>query len=149
MDMSFEEAKLAHPKLSLENSQETSDEDENYNCFAFAADDNEKWWSPLRYYYWPPNFKRELSLACFIEVWVTLLNYKLCGMDKEYEEDFEKVAIYCKIGTDEPEHMAKQLENGRWKSKLGEDIDIEHDLETLEDEFYGEVTIILKRKKNE
>jgi len=147
--MSFEEAKLDHPELNLENSQETSPEDENYNCFAFAADDNEKWWSPLRRYYWPPNFPRELELKCFINVWITLLNYEPCGMDENYEMGFEKVAIYCKVGTEEPTHMANQLENGRWKSKLGENIDIEHDLETLEDEFYGRVIIILKRRKNE
>jgi len=44
-----------------------------------------------------------------------------------------------------PTHAARQLENGRWTSKLGELEDIEHDLHHLASGAYGAVVQILKR----
>ena len=60
------------------------------------------------------------------------------------ETNFEKVAIYTKGS--KPTHMARQLENGKWTSKLGSDEDLEHHtLEGLECDLYGKATIFMKR----
>jgi hypothetical protein len=56
----------------------------------------------------------------------------------------EKVALYADANGC-PTHVARQLPNGRWTSKLGELEDIEHDLPALEGDLYGSVTLVLKR----
>jgi hypothetical protein len=146
--MSFEERQKEHPNLSLLNSQPTSPEDENYNCFAFAANDTSTWWQPTEGYYWVPGIKRELNLNGFIEAF-SKMGYISCGLNSDYEEGYEKVAIYCKPSIDEPTHMARQLHTGKWTSKLGGDVDIEHDnLGALENGDYGTVKMILKRSSN-
>jgi len=46
--------------------------------------------------------------------------------------------------------MARQLENGKWTSKLGELEDIEHDtLDVFDDSDYGTVACIMKKSKSE
>ena len=58
----------------------------------------------------------------------------------------EKVALY--VGPDQsPAHAARQLDNGRWISKLGPGMDIEHELKWLEGEQYGLVAAILARRR--
>jgi hypothetical protein len=46
-----------------------------------------------------------------------------------------------------PTHMARQLSNGNWTSKLGDAEDIEHaQLEQLEGDIYGVAYQFLRRK---
>lgn len=42
-------------------------------------------------------------------------------------------------------HVARQLESGRWSSKLGEEMDLEHDLAALEGPLYGRVVKFMER----
>lgn len=44
-----------------------------------------------------------------------------------------------------PTHAARQLENGKWTSKLGQLEDIEHELDGLVGDKYGIVVTILRR----
>jgi hypothetical protein len=44
-----------------------------------------------------------------------------------------------------PLHAARQQNNGRWISKLGEQEDIDHALHDLEGEMYGKVVLIMRR----
>jgi len=54
----------------------------------------------------------------------------------ELESGLEKIALYS-IGNI-PTHVARQLSNGWWTSKLGPNFDIEHaNLETLAGGIYG------------
>ncbi len=71
------------------------------------------------------------------------LGYSVCP-EAELEEGYEKIALYESRG--EATHAARQLENGKWTSKLGENSDKEHTLEGLEGPEYGEVVRILKRE---
>ncbi len=71
------------------------------------------------------------------------LGYSVCP-EAELEEGYEKIAIYALRG--EGTHAARQLENGKWTSKLGENIDIEHTLAGLKGPHYGEVVKTLKRE---
>src|SRR5882672_2805266 len=88
-----------------------------YNCIAFAADDQSLWWWPDQHglAFWPPGVKREVTREAFIQAYSTI-GYEVCG-DGIVESGYEKIALYEKHGV--PTHAAKQLEDGRWKSKLG------------------------------
>lgn len=66
-----------------------------------------------------------------------------CCDDGQIDSGFEKVAIYA-VG-DEVTYAARQLEGGRWVSKLSPDEDIEHRLQSLEGAFYGKVVQFMKR----
>lgn len=132
------------PNLKYCSHQKTSEETTIYNCIGFAAGETDRWWWPTRPDgYWPPKAPRVETLESFIIAFETL-GYKTCD-NSELEQGFEKVAIY--IGIDgNPKHMARQLDSGKWTSKLGNDIDIEHaTLEGMESDLYGKVAQIMKR----
>jgi len=137
--VSGEHIELIFPNLTKDDYQITSPESPEYNCIAWAAGDTEVWWWPdSQYqYYWPPEVPRTESLESFIEAY-NALGYVPCDNEK-YEEGFEKVAIF--VGQDgRPTHAARQLNNGRWTSKLGQIEDIEHiTLDGLVGSRYGSV----------
>jgi len=133
------------PHLAFEGYDGTSDETWEYNCIAFAADIDTEWWWPDQHGLaaWPAGVKRETTPECFIEAFRTL-GYDVCA-DRALEDGFEKIAIYIKDG--KPAHAAKQLPDGRWKSKLGSWEDIEHNtLKAVEEHIYGKADIFLKRR---
>jgi hypothetical protein len=93
--------------------------------------------------YWPPDIPRQYTLEAYVQAFATL-GYEVC--DNDYLEDgYEKVAIF--VEGNSPEHMARQLSSGRWTSKLGMWEDIEHALQGLRGEKYGEVVKVLKRRR--
>lgn len=122
----------------------TSPETSRYNCIAWAAGRDDRWWwpDPPPYSYWPEE-PRELSLSAFIRVFGNF-GYEICDTTS-LENGFEKVAIYIK--DDLPTHMARQLESGDWTSKCGDFEDIRHTLDGLEHSDYGVVTVIMKRER--
>ena len=125
--------------------EEKSKRTDEYNCIAFAADDEENWWWPHPDSYWPDGVPRVVTLEAFIQAYQTL-NYETCE-NGTLEEGFEKVVIYVD-STDKPTHAAKQLASGKWKSKLGKGWDIEHDtLQGIEDGSYGKAHQFMKRPK--
>lgn len=87
-----------------------------------------RWWWPSPGHtarsYWPPNVPREETLAAFIEAF-QVLGYQECD-DASLEEGHQKIAIYAD-DSGKPTHVARQLPNGMWTSKLGRQEDIEHD----------------------
>lgn len=128
----------------------TSPKDAQYNCIAFAADDQTRWWWSVGNKYWLKGVPKTESPKSFILAFQKL-GYKICE-SADLEEGFEKVAIYTRTiaAPNSPKgtttHMAKQLPDGRWKSKLGKLEDIEHNtLESICGKAYGEVKHILKR----
>jgi hypothetical protein len=121
-----------------------------YNCIAFAADDQTLWWWPDQHgdAFWPKGAKREVTREAFIQAYGTL-GYEVCDKG-EVEAEYDKIAVYEKNGV--PTHAAKQLEDGRWKSKLGPWEDIEHNTVEAVQTFqgvgiYGEVAFYMKRKR--
>ncbi|GJD23195.1 unknown protein [Rivularia sp. IAM M-261] len=134
------------PNLSLTEYSVTSKQSKLYNCFAWAAGEDNRWWSPIdpdNIYYWVEDVAIELKISTFIQAYQSL-GYEVCD-NSELEPGFEKIAIY---GDSEGEatHAARQLPNGKWTSKLGSWEDIEHELEGLTGEMYGDVKQILKRQ---
>ena len=66
--------------------------------------------------------------------------------DGNLDEGYEKVALFVDA-RGHPKHVARQLPDGRWTSKLGRNIDIEHpDLSAVECATYGKPTVFLRRK---
>jgi len=77
-----------------------------------------------------------------------LLGWEVCD-SVEVEAGYEKVAIYADIDG-EPQHVARQLEDGRWTSKLGDLEDIEHEmLEDVASHDYGEARLFMRRRRND
>jgi hypothetical protein len=103
----------------------TSPETIEYNCVAWAAEENTRCWWPdhMEIGYWPEDIPREETLEAFIEAYKTL-GYERC-YETDLEEGFQKIAIYVKDR--KPTHAARQLNNGNWTSKLGKSFDIEHE----------------------
>ncbi|MBI4027853.1 MAG: hypothetical protein HY360_22905 [Verrucomicrobia bacterium] len=139
---------LELPNLGVPGSgsfRKTSDRTPAYNCIAWAAGETHRRWWPdqMKTGYWPKGIPRESTLAAFVQAFGTL-GYEPCDKPK-LEAGFEKVAIYVGEG-DKPKHAARQLPNGRWASKLGDEIDIEHDLNGVEGTIYGKAVRFLKRK---
>ena len=146
--VSFEDwirvASATFPRLTVRNCRPTSPVDENYNCIAWAVGDQEHWWwpDPLFLNYWPPEVPREESLQAF-ERALGLAGY-VERSDARVDVGKEKVAIYAS-SSGMPTHAARQVADGWWASKLGENIDIEHQLEALDGPEYGRIALVLAR----
>jgi len=144
--MSTNEIENLFPLLQKKGYKITSPSTIDYNCIAWAMNDNTKWWWPDLYdqYYWPPDISRESDLAAFINIYEKK-GYKICK-NKNHERGYEKVAIFTGIDN-KPTHAARQISKDKWTSKLGNLEDISHhSLKDIEGKEYGKVAVILKRK---
>jgi hypothetical protein len=130
------------PRLSPENHKITSPETTDYNCIAWSAGDTKRWWWPGAY--WPITPPEKDYGIGVLEAAFKSLGYDDCGLDTSLQPGFEKVALYG--NTFLFTHAAKQLPNGKWTSKLGAFVDIEHDTpDDVAGSDYGEVVQIMKR----
>jgi len=125
----------------------TSPATSEYNCVAWAFNDTRKVWWPEEDYYWPTPPPVFPTIDTFIETF-SLMGYEQCDSN-QFESGFQKIAIFGK-SWDEPSHVARQLTNGVWASKMGPLVDIEHDLrQDLTNDFflasYGPVRVIMKK----
>jgi hypothetical protein len=136
------------PKLENCGYSVTSPSARRYNCIAWAAGDTEKKWWPVDDppYYWPEiDGPVAEDLDCFVRTFATF-GYAPCP-DGALEPGSEKVAIYVYPASRVPTHMARQLPNGEWTSKLGNSYDISHATpEGLESDVYGVVALFLRRE---
>jgi hypothetical protein len=144
-----EKVEEAFPNLRRDAYRVTSEADWKYNCIAHAADkSNQPWWpteEEVEGVYWPTGAPREETLAAFIAAYATE-GYAPCE-GPEYEEGFEKVAIYAD-SDGVPTHAAKLLAPDAWTSKLGEAEDIEHKtLDCLSGQEYGRPVQFMKRRR--
>ena len=135
------------PRLRDATYKITSPEQADYNCIAWAAGDDSRWWEPdsLGLYYWPEDMPREYTVEVYAEVF-RKLGFEVC-QDATFEVGAEKVAIFALDGS--PTHAARQLADGTWTSKLGQLEDIEHwDLDQVGEGDYGEPVLFLKRPRH-
>lgn len=122
---------------------ETSPCTDEYNCIAWAAGDDEKWWWPHPDSFWPEGVVCELTPEAFIQAYQTC-SFEVCE-DAGFEPGFEKIAIYTDLNG-VPTHASRQKLCGKWTSKLGTGFDIDHDTLTgIENDTYGVATIFMKR----
>jgi hypothetical protein len=134
------------PRLQTSEYKVTSPATIAYNCIAWAAGDTEKWWwpDPFNQYFWPSGIPRNESIDAFVKAF-ELLGYSICK-DPNYETGYEKVAIYAKIDG-RPTHAARQIDSEKWTSKIGQSQDIEHGINSLCGDIYGDPIVYMKRPK--
>ncbi|MCK4793650.1 MAG: hypothetical protein KAV87_58515 [Desulfobacteraceae bacterium] len=72
------------------------------------------------------------------------VGYEPCNIGRR-ESGYEKIVLYAL--KDQPTHAARQLKNGRWTSKLGKNVDIEHKVRDLEGPRYGKVVAYFRRPR--
>ena len=136
------------PRLSTTVFEITSAHDNRYNCVAWAAGDTRRWWWPgeVQFSFWPAGVDRQESIASFAEAFATL-GYEVSSSG-DHDPELEKVAIFAS-SDGVPTHMARQLPNGYWTSKLGTLEDITHvDVNGLAGTDYGEVVAFLQRRRS-
>ena len=134
------------PMLQSSSYNVTSPATIAYNCIAWAAGDTETWWwpDPFDQYFWPSEILREETIDAFVKAF-EFLGYTICR-DANYEMEYEKVAIYAKPDG-RPTHAARQIDSEKWTSKIGRLEDIEHDINSLSGDIYGEPLVYMKRPK--
>lgn len=136
----------AFPGLAKDGYRVTSPATPRYNCIAWAASRNDRFWWPNAYGYWPPTVVRAETLHAFIAAYETI-GYRQCA-DGRVELRFEKIAIFVGAGG-KPTHAARQLDRGKWTSKLGPNVDIEHATpEALSGTSYGNVATFMRRRRS-
>ncbi len=102
------------------------------------------WW-PHQDAYWPPGIPYEDTIDAFIAAFRTL-GYEVCT-DGVLESDFERIALYADF-TGELKHAARQLLDGSWTSKLGQNVDIVHaEPRVLNGPEYGRVVMFMRRRR--
>ena len=136
-----------HENLTSGNHRVTSPDSDEYNCIAWAAEDTSNWWWPSQNpedAFWPEGIDRMATLDAFQAAFM-LRGFEPC-LEDAFEPGYEKIAVY--VLNDVPTHAARQLPNGRWTSKLGDQQDIEHDsVDAVSDRTYGRVELILRRPR--
>jgi hypothetical protein len=137
----------AFPDLQAWGYEVTSEINAEYNCIAWAMqDDTRNWWpSEEGTGYWPPGAPREETVEAFVTTFQSL-GFVVCD-DDAYEPEYEKLALFADE-EDEPTHMARQFDADRWASKMGKDYDILHPLKAVEGSEYGRVVRYLKKRRS-
>jgi hypothetical protein len=129
------------PRLTATNHRVTSAATPEYNCVAWAAGDSNHWWQPGTY--WPVEGSAQDLGPDVLEQAFVALGFERC-LDSRLRAGVEKVALYgmSPFYT----HASPQLPDGKWTSKLGRDVDIEHDTpEDVAGGIYGDVVQYMMR----
>ena len=140
------------PNLTPGTFQETSCYDADYNCIAWAANDTSAWWQSDDREdgeYWPTEQWEPPTIEVYAAAFSTL-GYIECK-DAALEAGWEKIALFAKLEANEIvcTHAARQLEDGKWTSKIGKCEDITHNtLESVCCDDYGIDFFYMKRRSN-
>ena len=131
------------PNLAGSGYEITNEASEEYNCIAWALGATTPWWgyqNPGDY--WPPTLPRNQEIGTLMRLFASQ-RFSLCEDDTP-EPGYDKIALYAFVG--QFTHAARQLNDGRWTSKLGIREVITHpSLANLEDGIYGSVHCIMRR----
>jgi hypothetical protein len=107
----------------------------------------DKRWDPLPpgVYYWPDNITRSYELESSIRAYGTE-EFRNCA-NGALVEGVEKIAFYLNpYGF--VEHVARQLPDGRWTSKIGDHEDITHaSIDALSGDEYGQARHFMERER--
>lgn len=132
--------------LDVTSIKVTSPIDGVYNCAAWVVGITHGWVQPLdypgKYVIWPVA-KEGSSVNAYGKMFA-YYGFVDCD-DGELEIGFEKIVIYGNAGAIFT-HVAKQLPDGRWTSKLGGQSDVTHRTpETLAGSEYGQPLKYMRR----
>lgn len=138
------ELEAKFPGLS-DGYEQTSNADPAYNCIGHAVGDSETWWEPVRGQYWPRRAPREFSIAALQAALSIAAGYGP-GATEALEVGIEKIALFAN-DAGEYKHVARQLPDGSWSSKIGKNEDIRHHLRQLEGDEFGRVVAFMSRPR--
>ena len=131
------------PNLGNSGYEITGEASDEYNCIAWALGTTAPWWGyqdPGDY--WPPSLPRDHWIGTVMRLFADE-GFEVCE-DDSIEPRYEKIALYAFVGRFT--HVARQLADGRWTSKLGNREVITHpSLVGLASSFFGEVHCIMRR----
>jgi hypothetical protein len=136
------------PGLAADGYRETSPPTWDYNCIAWAASRTDRWWEPdaSLQFFWPPGVPRQYTLIAYVAAYESE-GFVVCPSD-HFEIFSEKIVIYV-VSNGVPKHAARQLDNGKWTSKLGPNIDIEHATpEAVSGGHYGQPACFMRRRRS-
>lgn len=140
------------PRISEQGFRVTSEIDFHYNCIAWAVGDTQRFWWPgvqgarSTPYYWPKGAPYAKTIEAFAQAFATE-GYERCATG-DLENGMEKVALFA-LPNGEPRHAARQLEDGTWTSKIGEDVDVCHNsIEGMSGDVYGQPVMFFRRKRS-
>lgn len=140
------ELEAQFPGLCGTNYDVVSPQTPNYNCIAWAAFDDHRWWWPDAFglYFWPQGIQRASTVDAFVAAFVGL-GYELCA-NADHEDGFERVAIFVSADGS-VSHMARERPDGTWTSKLGNSYDIIHiALTDIQGQKYGVFHCALRKQ---
>ena len=131
------------PNLGSSGYEITGEASDEYNCIAWALGATAPWWGyqdPGDY--WPPLLPHNQEIGTLMRLFAGE-GFALCDDDAP-APGYEKIALYAFVG--QFTHVARQLEDGRWSSKLGNREVITHpSLSDLAGSYYGFVHCIMRR----
>jgi hypothetical protein len=140
----IEQLERLFPGLRGQPFVRTSPATPRYNCTAWANGSAERWWDPSKGYFWSKGIPRDGTIESYVKLF-ELCGFVSCGSDS-LEVGIEKIAIYGHGFAFK--HVARQLDNGSWTSKLGKLADIEHrELQWLVGKAYGVVVLYMSRTR--
>ena len=131
------------PRLDESNHQVTSPRTIKYNCVAWAAGQTDRWWQPGCF--WPIESARDDHGIGNLVMAFKSFGFEECE-DGSLDPSVEKLALYGSslMYT----HVARQLPDGQWTSKLGQLEDIVHaTAEVIAGGDYGEVVQYMRRAR--
>jgi hypothetical protein len=144
------------PNLNASNHRDIDPNPSNltYNCLAWSLGINDDWFSSFDGRTWPGNAPQNDAFIMTIVIMYESRGFSLCGNDRSLEHGYDKIALYVK--DDLFAHVARQSEDGKWTSKMGEGELIEHDVpeNLVEGMFdgriqgeYGQLWKFMKRER--
>lgn len=136
------------PGLAADGFRETSPSTSDYNCIAWAASRADQWWEPDPFlqFFWPAGIGRQYTLSAYVAAYESV-GFVVCATI-DFEVLFEKIVIFADANG-VPKHAARQLENGKWTSKLGRDVDIEHATPAaLSGVHYGQPVCFMRKRRS-
>jgi hypothetical protein len=95
-------------------------------------------------FYWPVSCEPDDSTVANLTAALMAVGF-VARSDGEIEIGFEKIAVFA-VGPMEYTHIARQMPSGKWTSKLGLDVLIEHDTpDAVGGGVYGSLIHFMKR----
>ena len=135
------------PNLAGSGYEITGEPSREYNCIAWALEiSTQRWDCNTPNAYWPPSLPRNNRVETVMQLFANE-GYSVWE-DGGIVPGYEKIAIYAFVG--QFTHVARQLEDGRWTSKLGNREAITHPSPAnLSGGIYGNVHYIMRRPSSD
>lgn len=145
--MNPEEISTKWPNLKIgDNFSYTSLKRRGFNCVAYALEFENKDWDMLVFakIYNLDKTQLDHSANGYAKIFSEKFGFEKCD-NPNLEEGFKKIALYENNEGDFT-HIARQMESGKWTSKMGNYEDIEHyDLIGISGNFYGKPSMYMRK----